>query len=93
MDGMQVLYHPKHLSSDELEIAFFACMRRAYTLRLTTRRILARTELGLLRRVGLARVNMFYRRFHLALAKVASRRADIRRNAPCTQNSTKPSLA
>jgi hypothetical protein len=86
MDGMHLLYRPKHLSEDELRLALFECMRRAYSPQSIARRVFRRIVRRPLVGVSLAAANAFYGRHQRALAR--SGRARMPRPAQGSQAST-----
>lgn len=69
MDGMHVLFRPKNMSQDELEIALFQCMRAAYSPARIARRMIRRANSGFLTLLSLGGANMSWMRHQRALAK------------------------
>jgi radical SAM superfamily enzyme YgiQ (UPF0313 family) len=69
MDGAHLVFRPRHVSPDELELALFTCMRRSYRLPVVARRLWRRRGDGLwgfLTNVGM---NHSYRRHQRAIAR------------------------
>jgi radical SAM superfamily enzyme YgiQ (UPF0313 family) len=61
MDGVHLLYRPRHLSADQLEMAFYDCMRRAYRPTALLRRVGRRLGSGVWCAAANAACNLFYR--------------------------------
>jgi radical SAM superfamily enzyme YgiQ (UPF0313 family) len=73
-DGQHVVFRPKHLSPDELEVALAACMSRGYSRRAVARRVLRRLSSGWSCFLTNATANGIYMRHQRALVEAAQRR-------------------
>jgi radical SAM superfamily enzyme YgiQ (UPF0313 family) len=78
MDGMHVLFRPKKLSQDELEIALFQCMRSAYSPLRIARRVIRRANSGSLTLLSLGGANISWMRHQRALARTGLARRNQR---------------
>lgn len=84
LDGVHLVYEPKNLSADEVEMALFDCMRRANTPWRVLRRVARGVKAGLWPGVTNASANIFYRPHQLALARTGLDR--IRERGPWPGN-------
>lgn len=79
-DGAHLVYRPRRVSPDEVEIALAACMRRTYHPLRTARRVARRIRNGAVTFAMSATANRIYQRHqltlaHTGLARVAARGA------------------
>jgi radical SAM superfamily enzyme YgiQ (UPF0313 family) len=79
-DAAQLLYRPRNVSPDELELALSYCMRWSYHPLRTARRVLRRIPDGGLSVLSSARANWVYMRYELAVARLGLAR--LRRRGP-----------
>jgi len=79
-DAAQLVYRPRNVSPDELELALSYCMRWSYHPLRTIRRVLRRIPDGGLSVVSSASVNWVYMRYELAVARLGLAR--MRRRGP-----------
>jgi radical SAM superfamily enzyme YgiQ (UPF0313 family) len=79
-DAAQLLYRPRNVSPDELELALGYCMRWSYHPARTLRRVLRRIPNGPLPLLSSSRANWVYMRYERAVARVALSR--IQRRGP-----------
>jgi radical SAM superfamily enzyme YgiQ (UPF0313 family) len=79
-DSAQLVYRPRHISPDELELALAYCMRRSYSPWRVARRVLRRLPDGWLPAINAASVNRVYGRYERAVARTGLRR--IRKRGP-----------
>ena len=79
-DAAQLLYRPRNISADELELALGYCMRWSYDARITLRRVLRRVPNGSLSVLSSARANWVYMRYERAVARLGAER--MRRRGP-----------
>jgi hypothetical protein len=95
MDGMHLVYRPLHAGAEELEMALFDCMRRAYTPWRILQRIGRRLDTGLWGVVANASTNLFYAPFQRSLARSGRERVLRRGNWPGqeTENAGGPAAA
>lgn len=68
-DGQHLVYRPRRISPDEVEIAMAACMRRSYHPWRTARRVARRIRNGAVTFAMSAGANRVYQRHQLALAR------------------------
>jgi radical SAM superfamily enzyme YgiQ (UPF0313 family) len=79
-DAAQLVYRPRNVSPDELELALSYCMRWTYHPLRTLRRVLRRVPDGSLSAFGSARANWVYMRYERAVAHLGLARR--RRRGP-----------
>jgi radical SAM superfamily enzyme YgiQ (UPF0313 family) len=80
MDGMHLVYKPLHANAEELEMALFDCMRRAYSPMRIAQRVARRINTGFWGAIANAAANAFYAPFQRSLAR-AGRERVMRRGA------------
>lgn len=68
-DGAHLVYRPRRISPDEVEIALASCMRRSYHPLRTARRVARRIRNGAVTFAMSATANRIYQRHQLALAR------------------------
>jgi radical SAM superfamily enzyme YgiQ (UPF0313 family) len=73
-DGVHVVYEPRRVSADELELALAFCMRRSYHPLRMARRVARRAKNGQWAFVTSMAANEAYRRYQSALARVSVQR-------------------
>ncbi len=81
-DGAHLVYRPRRISPDEVEIALAACMRRSYHPLRTARRVARRIRNGAVTVAMSARANRIYQRYQLALAHAGLSRIAARGDWP-----------
>ncbi|HWQ03590.1 MAG TPA: radical SAM protein [Candidatus Nitrosotenuis sp.] len=69
MDGAHLLYRPKDLDPDELEMAVFQCMQRAYSPGRMLRRVVRTWRTGWWTALATTTGNLFYAPYQRALAR------------------------
>jgi hypothetical protein len=75
-DGAHLMYRPRRITPDEVEIALAACMRRSYHPVRMARRVARRIPNGAVSFIMSATANRVYRHHQLAIAEIAlARRA------------------
>ena len=84
MDGAHLLYQPKELDADELELAMTSVMRKLYSPSFLARRILRRMTSGFWGGLSNATGNLFYASFQRSLATSFNRRIQARGPWPGT---------
>ncbi len=82
MDGAHLVYRPRHVSPDELELALFTCMRRSYSLPAVARRLLRRSGDGLWCALTNVGMNQAYRKHQRAIARTGCARLRARGEWP-----------
>lgn len=92
-DGQHLVYRPRRISPDELEIALAACMRRSYHPWRTARRVVRRIRHGAVTFAMSATANRIYQRHQLALARTGLSRIAARGLWPGTPSPALPTLA
>ena len=78
MDGAHLLYKPKDLDADELELAMFQCMRRAYSPLRMWRRVVRTWRGGWWTALATTSGNLFYAPYQRALARAGIARIKAR---------------
>ena len=73
-DSAQLLYRPRQVSPDELELALAYCMRRSYAPWRVARRVFRRLADGWLPAINTASVNRVYGRYERAVARTGLHR-------------------
>jgi radical SAM superfamily enzyme YgiQ (UPF0313 family) len=73
-DSAQLVFRPKHVAPDELELALAYCIRRSYSAWRVARRVMRRIPDGLLPAINSASVNRVYGRYERAVAETGLRR-------------------
>lgn len=73
-DGAHLVYRPRRVSPDEVEIALAACMRRAYHPVRMARRVARRIRNGAVTFAMSATANRIYQRHQLALVRAGASR-------------------
>ena len=91
-DGQHLVYRPRRISPDEVEIALAACMRRSYHPWRTARRAARRIRNGAVTFAMSAAANRVYRRHQLALARTGLSRIAARGRWPGTTPPGLPTL-
>lgn len=81
-DGVHLVYRPRHLSPEELEIALATCMIRSYSPWRVARRVLRRVPNGRLPTLAAAMSNGVYMRFERALGRTTRRHNHVRGRWP-----------
>jgi hypothetical protein len=74
MDGSHLVYKPQGLSADELEVALFGMMKKAYSPRRVLGRVGRRVNLGLTTSLFMTGANLHYWRYERAVAKSSLQR-------------------
>jgi radical SAM superfamily enzyme YgiQ (UPF0313 family) len=73
-DSAQVMFRPRHVSPEELELALAYCMRRSYSRWRVLRRVSRRLRNGLSPAVNTFVVNRWYGKYERAVAEMGLRR-------------------
>jgi radical SAM superfamily enzyme YgiQ (UPF0313 family) len=68
MDGAHLLYRPRHVAPEELELALFRCMRRSYRFSAVVRRVLRRSGDGVFCALTGAGMNASYAQHQRGIA-------------------------
>ena len=90
-DGVHLVYRPRHLSPEQLEIALAMCMQKSYSTWRVVRRVLRRVPSGCLPALTTAMSNNVYMRFERALARATLERTRARGRWPApAANSATP---
>jgi radical SAM superfamily enzyme YgiQ (UPF0313 family) len=87
MDGAHLVYRPRHVAPEELELALFQCMRRSYRPAAVARRVLRRAGDGLWCALTNAGMNHAYRKHQRAIARTGLARVRARGAWPGVQHS------
>jgi radical SAM superfamily enzyme YgiQ (UPF0313 family) len=77
-DGAHLVYRPRRISPDEVEVALSACMRRSYHPLRMARRVARRLPNGAVTFIMSATANRIYQRHQRALAAAAGSRISAR---------------
>jgi radical SAM superfamily enzyme YgiQ (UPF0313 family) len=80
LDGMHLVYRPMNVSPDELELAFFECLRRAWAPGRVLRRVGRRVRAGFWGSLANASANLAYMSYERSLSRAGSER--VRRRGP-----------
>jgi len=81
-DGVHVVFKPKHLSAEELEMALATCMRRSYSWPAVAHRVIRRAASGWSCFAANVTANCIYMRHQRALADAGLRRIRARASRP-----------
>jgi radical SAM superfamily enzyme YgiQ (UPF0313 family) len=73
-DSAQLVFRPRHVTPEELELALAYCMRRSYSAWRIARRVARRLRNGVLPGVNTFLVNRWYGRYERAVAQLGLRR-------------------
>ncbi len=74
LDGAHLVYRPAGISADELELAVFECMRRAYSPHRIAQRILRRVRSGFWTTLAVTTANLSYRPYQQSLSSAGRQR-------------------
>jgi radical SAM superfamily enzyme YgiQ (UPF0313 family) len=88
-DSAQLVFRPRHVSPEELELALAYCMRRSYSPWRIARRVARRLGNGVLPAVNTLLVNRWYGRYERAVALTGLRRIQQRGSWPGTAGPTR----
>ncbi len=83
-DSAQLVFRPRHVSPEELELSLAYCMRRSYSAWRIARRVARRLRNGVLPAVNTFLVNRWYGRYQRAVALTGIRRIHERGSWPGT---------
>jgi radical SAM superfamily enzyme YgiQ (UPF0313 family) len=78
MDGMHLVYRPQNVDAEELELALFTCLRRAWSPGRVLRRVARGARSGFWGGIANASANLAYRSFQSSLARVGAERVRAR---------------
>jgi radical SAM superfamily enzyme YgiQ (UPF0313 family) len=82
MDGMHLVYRPRNLDPEELEMALFSCLRRAWSPGRVLRRVARGARSGFWGGIANASANLAYRSFQTSLARAGAERVCARGSWP-----------
>jgi radical SAM superfamily enzyme YgiQ (UPF0313 family) len=82
MDGMHLVYRPRNVDPEELEMALFSCLRRAWSPGRVLRRVARGARSGFWGGIANASANLAYRSFQTSLARAGAERVRARGSWP-----------
>jgi radical SAM superfamily enzyme YgiQ (UPF0313 family) len=78
MDGMHLVYRPRNVHPEDLEMALFSCLRRAWSPGRVARRMARGIRSGFWGGIANATANLAYRSFQTSLAQAGAERVRAR---------------